>query len=327
MLPVTKYLPGFGYFANPARYSVLTMFGLGLLCAQGWMMLGPRLPHGFRGFTYVIVFLASTFDLLWAGSAVSFSNTLTSPLIDWAADGDLRDVLGKFPRPVRVFGRGQGLLTCLGVAATPPFLALPPREYSDSEYTIPQPLPFDAPARPAQIDWLQRAGVTHVLSFERLDSSWPVTLVWSGHDTFVSTAFFRPEVLYLYELRGTRGRVAWVDSNARLDGTASVREYKANFVRLSARSNTGGRLVLTDLAYPGWNVLIDGQPAEAITVDKMYRGVVVPPGEHDIVWTYEPRTVYWGAVVSAATLMALVGYSCVICFKRRSTEHNAASGR
>jgi hypothetical protein len=319
MLPVTKYLPGFGYFANPARYSVLTMFGLGLLCAQGWTMLGARLPHRYRAITLAVIFVGSTFDLQWAGSTVSFTKTLKGPLINWASRGKLRAVLAGFGQPVRVFGRGQGLLTCLGVAATPPFLALPPKEYSDSEYTLPQPWPFDAPASPAQIEWLQTAGVTHVLSFERLDSSWPVNLVWSGNDAFVNTAFGRQELLYLYELRGTRGRVTWLELDARIDGTAIVREYKANSVRLTANSNTGGRLVLSDLAYPGWNVSIDGQSAEAITVDKMYRGVTVPTGEHDVVWTYEPRSVYGGAIVSIVTLTVLICFSCVAYLWRRPT--------
>ena len=54
------------------------------------------------------------------------------------------------------------------------------------------------------------AGVTHVLSFDPLNGSeWPVKLVWRGIDRFLNGAWTRYEPLYLYELAGTRGRIAW----------------------------------------------------------------------------------------------------------------------
>jgi len=69
-------------------------------------------------------------------------------------------------------------------------------------------------------------------------------------------------------------------------------------------------VVLTDLMYPGWRVSVDGQPAEAATFENMYRAVNVPGGKHEIVWTYHPRGIYWGAAMGAAmlVLLAAVGH-------------------
>ena len=38
----------------------------------------------------------------------------------------------------------------------------------------------------------------------------------------------------------------------------------------------------------------------------MYRGIQVEPGQHTVVWTYEPRSVQFGAIISAATAVVLV---------------------
>ena len=104
---------------------------------------------------------------------------------------------------------GANLPTLLGVASTPVYLGLGPDEYFDPKTTMPEPLPFDEPPTSEQIEWLQRAGVTHVLSFSELDERlWPVTPVWSGYDPLLSRAWARGpgEPLYLYELKESRGR-------------------------------------------------------------------------------------------------------------------------
>ena len=63
--------------------------------------------------------------------------------------------------------------------------------------------------------------------------------------------------------------------------------------------------MLTDLAYPGWEVTVDDKPADAITVEGMYRGVEVPPGDHQIAWRFRPVSVYWGLAVSAFAIFLL----------------------
>ena len=50
---------------------------------------------------------------------------------------------------------------------------------------------------------------------------------------------------------------------------------------------------------------LDGEPVVAQPIDRMYRGIHVEPGQHTAVWTYEPRSVWWGAIISAATSVAL----------------------
>jgi uncharacterized membrane protein YfhO len=63
--------------------------------------------------------------------------------------------------------------------------------------------------------------------------------------------------------------------------------------------------------YPGWQVAIDGAPAEALTIDGMFRGVDVPAGSHTVVWSYHPRSFCWGLGVSIATFVLLAAVAHV----------------
>ena len=78
--------------------------------------------------------------------------------------------------PSRVFSPGANLPSVLGAAVTPPYLTFAPAAYFDPSLKMPH---GTAPVEPGrrcqasrkQIEWLRRAGVTHVLSFESLEAA------------------------------------------------------------------------------------------------------------------------------------------------------------
>ncbi|HMF08512.1 MAG TPA: hypothetical protein VKJ00_05210 [Thermoanaerobaculia bacterium] len=74
--------------------------------------------------------------------------------------------------------------------------------------------------------------------------------------------------------------------------------------RLAARTTTdaNGILVVTDLAYPGWKVELDGRPAPLLRSDGYLRAVALPAGEHRVVFQYRPLSVYAGAGVTFLAL-------------------------
>ena len=74
-------------------------------------------------------------------------------------------------------------------------------------------------------------------------------------------------------------------------------------------------MVLTDLDYPGWEVHVDGRAVESIRIEKMYRGVEVPAGSHEITWVYRPESVTIGAAVSVVSLLLLV-VACLVVRRR-----------
>ena len=87
-----------------------------------------------------------------------------------------------------------------------------------------------------------------------------------------------------------------------------------NHVEFGFRTPRPVIAVLNHLDAPGWRVTIDGAPAEKLTIDGIFRGVVVPPGEHRIEWDYSPPFFVLSASVSMATLLLLV----VVVWRTRS---------
>jgi uncharacterized membrane protein YfhO len=110
--------------------------------------------------------------------------------------------------------------------------------------------------------------------------------------------------LYLYTLDGSRGRVSLDPPDA---GSATVTESVPERIAIDVDTTTDADLILTDLAYPGWTVTVDGEPAQWTTVDGMYRSVPVPAGEHTVVWTYAPQSLRIGVAISVVTALLLCG--------------------
>jgi hypothetical protein len=76
--------------------------------------------------------------------------------------------------------------------------------------------------------------------------------------------------------------------------------------RVTARVSApgAGTLVLADAYYPGWQAAVDGAAQAIVPVDGLFRGVRVPPGEHDVAFTYRPGSLRAGLALSAAGLLA-----------------------
>ncbi len=74
-------------------------------------------------------------------------------------------------------------------------------------------------------------------------------------------------------------------------------------VRVDARRRA--LLVVSDAWYPGWRARVDGASQPILRVDHAFRGVVVEPGMHDVVFTYAPDSFRLGAALSLAGLSTL----------------------
>ena len=316
LLPITRHLPGFSFFIGPGRYGVLTTLAVGLLAGDALDRWVAK-PQAWVGRVLLIAVVSGlTVSDLWNvrchwnrridGAPNCYAELVFDPPIAPRGQCQVSKILSEWPAPVRMWSTYQNMPTITGYAMTPTYLGLSPAEYLDPELTIPKP----ADARPtaeeieAQVVWLRRAGVTHILSEQPLDTArWPVEPVWSGIDPLLNRAWGRSEPLSLYALTGSRGRASLSPAAA---GTARVTSYTPQRITIEANASEDAEVVLTDLAYPGWEVTVDGSPAEWRTVDGMYRGVNVPAGEHIVEWSYEPRSTRVGALISGLTAVFVV---------------------
>ena len=61
---------------------------------------------------------------------------------------------------------------------------------------------------------------------------------------------------------------------------ARIVSYRNTEVVVEADSPGGGWVVLNDLWHPWWFAEVDGQPAEILRANVLFRAVAVPPGRH-----------------------------------------------
>ena len=79
-------------------------------------------------------------------------------------------------------------------------------------------------------------------------------------------------------------------------------------VRLTAELDGDGLLVVTEQAFPGWKVYVDGEERSVLTADMIFRGVALGAGTHDVVFRYEPLSIRvgtWLSLVAAASIVVL----------------------
>ncbi len=93
------------------------------------------------------------------------------------------------------------------------------------------------------------------------------------------------------------------------DGQVEITAHEATRWRIATRSDAPALLVLSENAYPGWRVTVDGMAAESLTAYTAIRAVCVPAGEHVVEWVFSPRVYLVGAFISVAAVgLALAGW-------------------
>ena len=84
-------------------------------------------------------------------------------------------------------------------------------------------------------------------------------------------------------------------------------DYRPNHVTLKTRQEGNGFLVLNDTYFPGWTVTVDGEEATILKANHYYRAVELGPGEHTLEFDYFPVGFKKGLIVSAVSLLILIG--------------------
>jgi len=88
-------------------------------------------------------------------------------------------------------------------------------------------------------------------------------------------------------------------------GMAALEGYSPNRVTIHVDAGDPGLLVLTDQWYPGWQATVDGNPAEVLRADTVFRAVCVPEGQHTVTFRYRPASLRRGALISLVGWLAL----------------------
>jgi hypothetical protein len=100
--------------------------------------------------------------------------------------------------------------------------------------------------------------------------------------------------------------------------------YEADRVEIEAECRSRGVLVLSDVLYPGWKLLVDGRPREILRANRLMRGVALEPGTHRVIFEYRPWTFRVGLWISLASAVFLLAGFAASRFKRRRPSSDPA---
>lgn len=111
--------------------------------------------------------------------------------------------------------------------------------------------------------------------------------------------------------------------------------YAPNRLTYHARSVNGGVAVFSEVYFPwGWNLTIDGQPAELARVNYILRAAKIPAGEHTIVMEFDPPSLHATVNVARVSIVliylmvaAAIGVWVIGCRRDEGDEQNAVSAK
>ena len=116
---------------------------------------------------------------------------------------------------------------------------------------------------------------------------------------------------YLYRNRYENARV-WVEDQPRSSGSSqvndrgNVEEINSTPNRINIIASGPGKLVLSEINYPGWKVTVDGNKRDIESAYGLLRSVNLEEGSHKIEFSFQPLPVYAGIV------LALIGWTGIL---------------
>lgn len=93
-------------------------------------------------------------------------------------------------------------------------------------------------------------------------------------------------------------------------------------IRLQTHSDGPRVLVVSENYHTNWSVFVDGQKAEMLRANYVWKGVAVPAGEHEVEFRYFSKTLAWSRGATLLSLLLVVGI--VIRTARRRSAAAAA---
>ncbi|HSA84182.1 MAG TPA: YfhO family protein [Patescibacteria group bacterium] len=145
-------------------------------------------------------------------------------------------------------------------------------------------------------------------------------LVKNNDDTILETLFsdtFDPKKTVLVEKN-----IPYHSTKEQLTSTIRIETLAENSVTINTTTSTDSLLVLLDNYYPGWNAYIDGNQTPVYRANYTFRTIVLPKGEHTVIFRYQPDSAKIGLMISvgSAILLSIL----FLWYSKNSRKHKHA---
>lgn len=101
------------------------------------------------------------------------------------------------------------------------------------------------------------------------------------------------------------------------EGEIKLNSYSPNKIELTTKTENPEILITSDQYDTGWNVNIDNKKTPLLKANLVFRGIEVPRGEHTITLTYQPKSFFYGSLISLISLFSLL---CIAIFAWRKNR-------
>ncbi|MEP3477958.1 MAG: hypothetical protein ABJZ55_01805 [Fuerstiella sp.] len=305
LMPITKHLPGFGFFMGPGRYLMVTAFGGSVIAAFTLDALLQR--HSSLSTILCVILLSAVTlpDLLLSSQYVTDATPVSSPPL-LAADGSWIkssfQIEGNFEP--RVLAPGPNIINLFGASGVPVYLGIGPSIYY-TETMRPTPDTFAADTLlPSSVHEL---AITHVLTTEPLSNSKVhLTEPKSYPDDMLARIWGTSNAPYLYTVKQPAHRITSVPPEALID--AKLLHRQGESIEFEVNTAAPAVIKLAELMYPGWTVSINGATTKVLEPEGTLRTVGVPAGTSIIRWTYRPTSFQIGSWISFISLLITAAF-------------------
>jgi uncharacterized membrane protein YfhO len=109
--------------------------------------------------------------------------------------------------------------------------------------------------------------------------------------------------------------------------SSTIKVKEPDKVVVHTTTNRSALLVLSDVYAHGWKAWVDDKPAPILITNVAFRGVVVPAGEHDVRFEFDPDALVTGRWISGILFALLILYTVgyVIMRRRRTPSEEPAT--
>jgi hypothetical protein len=274
-----------------------------------WILLRFRfrIPQSYRALAWLVLIVG---DLLWVNAQLMEVRSQDILLSERMV---LAEKIASAPQDGRIFSPSYSLpyqtavqvglemvdgINPLQVKAFRNFMANA-TGFSSENYSVTlPPFPNGDPKQPwgIEIDSLKlgQLNVAYVIS------EYPI-------ESIDLTLMEKDQAVYIYQNELARPR-AWIQNSQDLSDQVWQEIDSIMWMpnRITIKVKGPGTLVLSEIAYPGWKVTVDGTKAELHAMDNLLRSVNLIPGNHEVVFSFQPWTVYLGGGITLVTLLALI---------------------
>ena len=106
------------------------------------------------------------------------------------------------------------------------------------------------------------------------------------------------------------------------ESIGEIRYENGDYIRIRVSPRRPGVLVLSESAYPGWRVFVDGRERKCLWLDLLFQGVEISPGSHRVEFIYRPEHLGIYMIISLISLTVfLVSWAWVLLRPDKRQPH------